>query len=93
METKKIFKYTLIMPTQIHEIPIGAEFLSCGMQSDTFCMWFLVDTDKEKEKRTFTFISTGNKYKFEDGRKYSLIGRADYNSGLVYHIFEIIEGK
>lgn len=93
MEIKTIYKYPLLMPTEIHEIPIGAEFLSCGMQNDEFCMWFLVDAIKEKEKRTFTCIPTGYPYKYIEGYKYSLIGRADYNNGLVYHIFEVIEEK
>ena len=41
------------------ELSSAADIIHCGVQQGIICIWALVDTDFEKEKRTFKVFGTG----------------------------------
>lgn len=72
------------------DIPIGGEILSIGTQVDQWgyahaCMWVLVDTDYETERRSFEVFGTGHMIIGLQTLKY--ISRISHDS-LEWHIFE-----
>ena len=81
---KQIWKFKV---GSIIEMPKGAEILTVKMQSsfDT-CLWALVDSEKETEKREFEIIGTGQEFD-SDNRKY--VGTWQ-DGPFVWHLFEVV---
>lgn len=65
-------------------IPKGAEILTVQRQHEQVCIWAIVDTNAEKERRVFEIHGTGNPMAVHT-RKY--IGT--FQQGIsVWHVFE-----
>lgn len=84
-----IWKYPLrVKDTQLVAMPKGARILSVGVQTDTICLWAMVD-DREGETvyRRILIVGTGNPvFEAEDGK---FIGTVQlYGGRLVFHVFE-----
>jgi len=86
---KTVWKYTLSTRESVRQIPIGAEFLSMGVQGDIICLWFLIpDTEAKKEQRVFEIFGTGQAIPSFGGLKF--IGTmVSQNVEMVWHVFEV----
>lgn len=82
---KTIWKYPLL-PHCAHTMPAGAEILAVAAQSSDFCLWALVDDDREPQKRHFRVYGTGHPVDEKTPSKF--LGTAFIN-GLVFHAFEV----
>jgi len=68
------------------EMPEGAEILSFQGQKDKLCVWAIVETDAQLERRRFSICGTGFKLPENLGR---YIGTTQTHEGdLVWHLFE-----
>lgn len=89
---KTIYKYqTPFQDFFTLEMPVGAEILTVQQDEKTNwgCIWALVDTDNEKEERTFELFGTGNEIHVDMGVDRKYIGTYQYQRGnFVGHIFE-----
>lgn len=56
---KTIWKYQLGEVENILSIPKESQILSFQIQNNIPCIWVLVDSKREKEKRIFTIYGTG----------------------------------
>lgn len=72
---KTIWKYGISIfdhVSKTFEVPVGATFLSAGMDpgqfTSTLSLWFEVDPNAETEERTFVLIGTG--HTVPDGHEY-----------------------
>lgn len=73
------------------DMPIGAKPLTVQMQNEKPCLWALVDSGKNKEKRTFSIYGTGHIVNSAQHKIY--IGTYQLmDGGLVFHLFELQEG-
>jgi hypothetical protein len=73
---------------QTIEMPANAEILSAQMQSETLCIWAMVNPRNEKVKRIFHIFGTGHSIP-EAKRKF--IGTYQlYEGALVFHLFEVL---
>lgn len=96
---KRIIKVSLDpnVPLQ-YSLPKGAKFLSCHLQRDEPCLWFMVDYEDpgdyalpvEYELRVFSTYMTG--HRFSDRRREFLGTILMHNGTLVIHVFEELEG-
>lgn len=69
------------------EMPDGALVLCAQSQRNVPCIFAMVDTDRPKTKRHFSFYGTGHEDRGADRRDY--VGTVQTNDGyLVWHIFE-----
>lgn len=87
---KSIWKYKLT-PAGVLRIPEGAQFLHIQAQGDDICLWFLVDTTKICEDRSFKIIGTGwpiEELAEESSESLKYVGTVHLVSGLVFHLFE-----
>ena len=93
---KTVWKFEIGLTTiQELEIPKEARILSLQRQGhrkdDKICMWCLVDTEAETEKRTFFLLGTGEE--LPTGVKYEFVGTIQYFSGVpMVHLFEVWKG-
>lgn len=93
MSPHSIWKYPIPprwhQDTFVLEIPRGAQFLAAQTQRGEPQMWFLVNPEAEKEKRTFVVVGTGHNL---DGNLihhlHHLATFQLYNGDLVLHLFE-----
>ena len=85
---KAVYKYPLTMvDKQEVSIPTGAKILSIQVQHNQICIWALVNTDNEFEKRTFILCGTG--YSISTELQLNFIGTVLlYEGELVIHCFE-----
>jgi hypothetical protein len=94
---RTVWKYEISLETlQELQIPKGAILLSLQRQGhrkdDKLCLWCLVDTEEEKEARTFFLLGTGEE--LPTGIKYEYVGTIQYFSGVpMVHLFEVWKGK
>jgi hypothetical protein len=87
---KTIWKFELDFNSTF-EMPKGAEILTVQLQKDIPCLWALVDTEKELEKRHFETYGTGHPLSYERGNSKVYIGTYQIaNGALVFHVFEMI---
>jgi hypothetical protein len=84
---KTIWKYNIPLEDKfILRIPEGAMLLSIDNQNESGCLWFLVDSYKEVEDRTFHLYGTGHPI---DDFKLIFIGMFQQRGGaLIWHVFE-----
>lgn len=91
---KTIFKYELTFNgITIINMPIGAEILTVQKDDKTNipCIWAMVDTQSEIEKRYFELFGTGNNIPVCMGVNRKYIGTYQYQKGeFVGHVFERI---
>ncbi len=86
----QIWKYELTpKKEQTIEMPIGAEILSTGCQSDPeqAVIWAKVDPDAKKALRIIVVLSTGQEYECESSWELKFIGTGQMG-WMVWHIFE-----
>lgn len=86
---KTIWKFELeVIDRQSIHMPIGAEILTIQIQKEKPCLWALVDSDKNTEKRFIEIFGTGNPIDNNvESRKY--ISTFQLHGGeLVFHAFE-----
>lgn len=88
---KTIWKYPLkVVDDQIIYMPLHAEILTIQMQNDIPCLWALVSSIADKEKRHIRIHGTGHQVSLTDKLKY--ISTFQMNNGLlVFHVFEVID--
>jgi len=88
MET--VWKYQIPI-TDYFEIsmPKRSKILSIGMQENSPVMWVLVDTESEKENKSFRLAGTGHPLDIDEDTHCGFIGTLQYQLGLVFHLFEI----
>jgi hypothetical protein len=86
---KTIWKYKLAPRTEL-EMPAGAVVLTVGAQGEDVVIWALINSDAQNtEKRTFVDMGTG--HHAPEGTM-QFIGTVQVDSGLVFHIFELLIG-
>jgi hypothetical protein len=69
----------------------GAEIIHIAEQYGDICMWAIVDTDAEQEKRCFNIVETGHEIYNDMGINRKYIGSVHLDGGsFVFHIFERI---
>lgn len=89
---KRVYKYQLCGPKSRCLMPIGAEILAVGHQSEEIYLWAKVDApngdDAEEfqgcEYRHFQVVATGQSYNDQDKVYLDTV----HFSGLVFHVFE-----
>lgn len=73
------------------EVPWQSEFLSAREQGDDICVWFRCDPRQPCVSRKILIVGTG--HKAPDDRNAKYLGQAQLSDGgLVFHIFEVIDG-
>ena len=87
---KTIWKFELeTTDNQKLEMPVNAEILNMQTQSETLCLWALVDPAAPKETRYFEVFGTGCPLRYDMGVSRTYIGTYQLNDGaLVFHVFE-----
>ena len=88
---KTIYKYTLeATEHQVIEMPKNAEILHIDVQHGKPCLWALVDTGLDKEKRAFYTFATGQDINGDLGT-INHIGTYQLQGGAyVFHVFVIM---
>lgn len=82
---KTIYKYHLAnMPSQVKNMPAGAQILHVGMQEGEVCLWAIVDPSQPDEERKI-FMTAGAPI-LESYKQY--LGTIMYGN-YVMHVFEI----
>lgn len=85
-----IWKYELPITDRVTlDLPVGAWALTVQEQGGVLCLWAAVNTAARTERRTFLIAGTGNPF---DAGGLGYIGTAQMSSGLVWHVFELVEG-
>lgn len=96
---KRIIKVSLNSNvTSQHSLPKGAKFLSCHLQREEPCLWFMVDYEDprdypfpvEYELRVFSAFMTG--HRFSDKKREFLGTILMSNGTFAIHVFEELEG-
>jgi len=87
-----IWKWTLtIDDKQILTIPKGAQFLTVQTQNGSPQIWALCDETAPKVMRSIAIYGTGHPIPKNPGQYIATFQLV--NLGLVFHVFEIKEGK
>lgn len=69
------------------DMPANARILTAQCQTDTLCLWALVDPEQAPVTRTFRVAGTGQTIPPDSFRNY--IGSAQmFGGALVWHVFE-----
>lgn len=84
---KVIYKYRLeVTDCQEIEMPIDSEILTVQSQGEIGCLWAMVDTEFEKEKKIIRIVGTGHTVPPDCGQ---YIGTFQMAGGvLIWHVFE-----
>lgn len=86
----QIWKYDIKTLETVHNLPIGAKFLSLAEQKGKICLWFMVDENNYMEQRVFAIFNTGqlipSHVKMEYLGTVLVVGRS-----LVWHVFEVLK--
>lgn len=75
------------------EMPMGARILHVDMQNGSPCMWALVSSEAEKQKRRFLIFGTGHElpqappFEPNDIRAYHVGSFQMADGQLVWHVF------
>ena len=85
-----IYKYPLeVEDYQVVTMPKSAQILTVQAQRGKPCIWALVDTDNNPEKRYFRIAGTGHPIRLKD-KLLRYIGTFQMIGGdLIFHVFEI----
>lgn len=88
---RTVYKYPIdLTDTFTLELPKGAQVLSVQMQGATPCLWALVDTKAEAERRTFRLAGTG--HPIDESLELRFVSTFQlYGGDLVFHVFEVVE--
>ena len=83
-----IYKYSIESKPFVLQLPEDAEILKVGIQNDEPKMWVLQDKWKPLVIRMFCLIATGQRFDYNDVKKYidTIFLK---NSSLVFHLFEL----
>lgn len=82
-----IYKFRASIGAFPLELRRGAKFLSCHVQNEVPCLWFLVDTKEPVETRHFHGYMTGESTPENPGQ---FLGTAMLDVGtFVLHFFEV----
>lgn len=91
MGIKRIYKYKLEM-TDVQEVqlPTGYQILTVQNQSDTPCLWALVDPDElNTESVTIEMYGTGSTISYDMGITREYIATFQiYDGAYVFHVFK-----
>lgn len=88
---KTAWKYTIDGLSKTIEMPVCAEVLSVAFQGDDLCLWVMVDSKYPiGPSRTFEAFGTGHEIPVLMGVDYNFVGTAHADSGLVFHVFEVL---
>lgn len=84
---KKIYKRVLeITGTQVIFLPRKSQILTCQIQRDKLCVWYLFDEEEKEVGHQFRIIGTG--HPIEEKCLGSYIGTVQECDGqLVWHVF------
>jgi hypothetical protein len=90
-----VYKYAL-KPIVLNdvEMPEDSQVLHVDCQSNTFCIWALVNPDKKKVVRRFLTVGTG--YPLEQVYEDKLYFHGSFlmsGGAYVWHIFEVANGE
>ena len=88
---KEIWKYQLLLGTNVIPMPKDAKVLAAQAQIGVPCIWCLVNPDNPTESRIFSTYGTGHPIRYntpeQENRKY--IGTLQIDGGaFIYHVFE-----
>ena len=84
--SRAIWKYPLTGDTRVAlEMPIGARVLAVQMQGHLPCLWALVDTSADVQRRTFRIFGTGHRFDLSPDAPH--IGTFQ-DGPFVWHLFE-----
>lgn len=83
-----VWKYTLTKPTQIIEMPAGAEVLTVATQRALPTLWALVDPAQPMVPRKFFAVGTGHEFERDSSDEYVGTAHDVEGMGLVFHVFE-----
>ena len=71
------------------DLPLGATILDVQAQGELVCLWALVETDNDMERRSFILRGTG--HPIQDGMELVHAGTFQIGGGaLVFHLFEVM---
>jgi hypothetical protein len=86
---KTIFKYQLgFDEKQYVSLPKDAKILTVQVQKNNPCLWTLVDTENEIEKRRIEIYGAGHEIP-NDGMERKYISTSQmYDGDFVFHVFE-----
>lgn len=88
---KTVWKYIIEPSSPTIEMPVCAEVLSVAFQGDDLCLWAIVDNKYPTgASRTFEAFGTGHEIPVLMGVDYKFVGTAHADSGLVLHVFEVL---
>ena len=87
---KTIWKFKLeIEKLQKLEMPKKAEIIAVKTQNETPFLWAVVDTEAQKETRTFEIVPTGSAI---ESKKHDYLSSLFYmKDSLVQHVFEVFD--
>jgi hypothetical protein len=92
---RTIYKYAMEITDEVEiEVPRGATLLKIDMQSPLVALqsWWIVDPDEvEVEHREFTISGTGHPLPAHATMTTHRETVVDQASGLVWHVFEVID--
>lgn len=84
---RTIHKFAVLARPFDLRLPKGAKVLTVQIQHGRPEMWVLLDTNNERERRTFVTLPTGNE--IPDDINLDYIGTFQLDGGsLVFHLFE-----
>ena len=84
-----IYKYEIECVTTTLEMPKFAKILCVKSQQKRVCLWAIVDTTQEKEKRDFLVIGTGHNVPL--AQLYYIGTVMQFEEQLVWHVFEVLK--
>lgn len=82
-----IWKFQLDLGVQTLSMPAHAKILHIDNQSETLCMWVLLDTSHSFVPRTFEVHGTGIPVMDQPGSELKYLGTALFGR-YVWHVFE-----
>lgn len=89
---RTLWKFNLeVTDIQHVRMPKGAKVRKVGVQRGELCLWVEVDTEAEKEERTFEVIGTGNPMPTDMGIERTYIDSVQMERRgmeFVWHVYE-----
>ncbi len=79
------YEFEITAIVQSWDMPKGAAPVHVEMQGRHLCMWVDVETEAERDERTFVIIGTGREVPADAG----YVGTAQHGSE-VWHLFEVV---
>jgi hypothetical protein len=86
---RTIWKFPLAVADNYQiTMPKGAQILTVQRQNEQACLWAIVDTNAEKERRVFEIHGTGNPIDDDAGLEHLFYVGTFQSSPFVWHVFE-----